>query len=104
MTRIVIQPNASLSKKGAFWLVSSLSVVMLLISAWFAWLGLWLIAPFAGLEIILLVVIFRYVLKDSRRKQVIEISTDEVRIEEGIDCPECASSFKRSWVQVVLRY
>ncbi len=102
MTRIVIKPNASLSKKGAVWLVSSLSFVMLLISAVFAWLGLWLVAPFAGLEIILLVVIFRYLLKNSRRKQVIEIDAEDVRIEEGIDSPECASSFKRRWVQVVL--
>lgn len=102
MTQIVIQPNASLSKQGAIWLVSGLSVVMLLISAGFAWFGLWLIAPFAGLEIILLVVVFRFVLKGSRRKQVIEIDADEVRIEEGFDCPECASSFKRQWVQVVL--
>jgi len=102
MTQIVIQPNASLTALAACWFISGVSLVMFLIAAGFAYFGLWLIAPFAGLEVVLLIVVFRSLLKSSRRKELIYIGTNTVRVEVGVDCPECASSFKRAWTQVVL--
>ncbi len=102
MTRIVIESNASANKVGVTGLIASVSLVMAIIAAGFAWFGLWLIAPFCGLEIILLILVFRHLSKHGRRKQVISIDSDEVRIEDGVESPEYSTSFRRAWVQVVL--
>jgi len=102
MTRIVIESNASANKVGVTGLVASLILIMAVIAAGFAWFGLWLIAPFCGLEVVFLIAVFGYLSRHGRRKQVISIDSDEVRIEDGIESPECSTSFRRAWVQVVL--
>ncbi len=102
MTRIVIESNASANGADLLPLIASLALVMLVIAGSFAWMGLWLVAPFCGLEILLLIGVLGYLRKHGRRKQVISIDSDEVRIEDGVDRPEHAASFKRAWVEIVL--
>ncbi len=102
MTQIVIQQNASLTPSAACCFVAVISIVLFLIAVGFAYQGLWLIAPFAGFEVILLMAVFWHLLKNSRRKQLISVGSDVVKVEEGFDYAEYVCDFKRAWVQVVL--
>ena len=102
MTQIVIQQNASLTTSAACCFIAVISIVLLVIAAGFAYQGLWLVAPFAGLEVVLLIAVFWHLLKSGRRKQLISIDSDTVRVEVGVDRAECVCDFKRAWVQVVL--
>jgi len=102
MTQIVIQQNASLTTSAACCFIAVISILLLSIAAGFAYQGLWLVAPFAGLEVVLLITVFWHLLSSSRRKQLISVDFDMVRVEVGIDRAEYACDFKRAWVQVVL--
>ncbi|MCO1333981.1 DUF2244 domain-containing protein [Microbulbifer sp. OS29] len=75
---ILLQPNQSLSLSGNLWVFFSLVGVSLGISLAFAFAGAWMILPFAGLEIILLAVLFTYVYLDGTRREVIRISESQV--------------------------
>lgn len=101
VTRIVIQPNASLTRQGAIAFISSLAVIVFVIAAGFARVGMWLVFPFAGLEILLLIFVFRHLLKSGRRKQVIYIDDDMVRVEEGCGGPEHECKFRKPFTSVV---
>lgn len=84
---IVVCPNMSgqwQTTKLFLWIVSSLA---LLIATVFALLGLWMILPFAGLEIIALVSLMYWVAHQCRRKQVIHLGENRIRVEKGFHLP-----------------
>lgn len=85
---IVVCPNMSgqwQTTKRFLWIVSSLAI---LIATAFALVGLWMILPFAGLEIIALVSLMYWVAHQCRRKQVITFEDNKVLVEKGIYNPE----------------
>lgn len=85
---IMVCPNMSgqwKTTKLFLWIVSSLA---LLIATAFALLGLWLILPFAGLEIVALVSLMVWVAHQGRRKQVIHFEDNRIRVEKGYHVPE----------------
>ncbi|MGB5583865.1 MAG: DUF2244 domain-containing protein, partial [Gammaproteobacteria bacterium] len=51
---IVLRPNNSATWRFNMLVVASLALIGLLISTFFLLQGLWLIAPFSGLEVLLL--------------------------------------------------
>jgi uncharacterized membrane protein len=73
---ILLQPNQSLSLSGNLWVLVSLVAVSLGISLAFALA--WMILPFAGLEALLLAVLFGYVYLEGTRREVIRISDERV--------------------------
>ncbi|SDZ82537.1 DUF2244 domain-containing protein [Microbulbifer marinus] len=75
---ILLQPNQSLSLSGNLWVFASLVAVSLGISLAFALAGAWMILPFAGLELLLLAVLFGYVYLEGTRREVIRISNERV--------------------------
>lgn len=75
---ILLQPNQSLSFSGNLWVFVSLVAVSLGISLAFAFAGAWMILPFAGLELLLLAVLFGYVYLESTRREVIRINGERV--------------------------
>ncbi|WP_346836446.1 DUF2244 domain-containing protein [Microbulbifer sp. SAOS-129_SWC] len=78
---ILLQPNQSLSFSGNLWVFVSLVAVSLGISLAFALAGAWMILPFAGLEALLLAVLFGYVYLESTRREVIRISGERVLLD-----------------------
>lgn len=80
-----------------------MSVTSLGIGVAFAWQGLWMVLPFAGLEMILLAVAFHYVQKSANSREVVSIESDNVRVESGRHAPEFACVFQRAWTQVLLQ-
>lgn len=75
---ILLAPNQSLSLSGNLWVLISLLGVSLAISIGFAFAGAWVILPFAGLELLLLFVLFSYVYMEGTRQEVIRINRDRV--------------------------
>lgn len=75
---ILLAPNQSLSLSGNLWVFISLVAVSLGISLAFAFAGAWMILPFAGLELLLLAVLFGYVYLEGSRREVIRINGERV--------------------------
>ena len=86
--QIVVCPNMSGQWQITKLFLLLVSCLALLIATAFAFLGLWLILPFAGLEIIALVSLIYWVAHQCRRKQVITFSESRVLVEQGIDIPK----------------
>lgn len=80
-----------------------MSVTSLGIALVFAWQGLWMILPFAGLEMLVLAVAFYQVHKKACSREVISFDTDDIRVEVGRDAPEHVCIFQRAWTQVLLQ-
>ena len=55
---LTLRRNCSLSPRAALAIVAAAAFVLLGIGAAFAWLGLWLVLPFAGIEIAALALAF----------------------------------------------
>ncbi|MDH3672471.1 MAG: DUF2244 domain-containing protein [Gammaproteobacteria bacterium] len=60
-THIVIRPNRSLSFRGMVWLLSAYLGLMAVIGPWFWGAGAWMVLPFAGVEAVLIFLIFYFV-------------------------------------------
>ena len=94
---IVIQPNRAASWRTNqifLLLIGSLSV---LIAGGSAVLGAWLILPFAGVEILLLVSLLWYVNTVHSRQEVVHFSDVEVVVEKGRNVPVLKWKCLRPW-------
>ena len=98
----VIRPNSSLTWRGNLWLLAGLSTVSFGIAGAFAWLGLWLVLPFAGLEMGVLALALYLCAWRAQRIEVVRLEDDYVRIEVGHHQPEFRQEFDRHWVRVLL--
>lgn len=98
----VIQPNSSLSWRGNLVFLAFMAAVCLGLALGFAWVGLWLILPFAGLEITALGLALYICVRQSQHCEVVRITEDKVEVEVGRGRPEIRREFVRAWVQVVL--
>lgn len=98
--RIVLLPNASMSKRQVNVLLLAFAAAMASIAAFFASMGAWAVLPFSGAEWLLLVFCFRMVLKRSAIREVITITDGVVRVERGRDKVERAHQWQRVWVNV----
>lgn len=78
-------------------------VVSFSIAFAFALKGIWMILPFAGLEMLALWVALYIVARRGTRWQSILVSDDRIDIEDrGINC-EGQQSFQRAWARVELK-
>lgn len=99
-TRLVVQGNQSMSWRANLWLAASLGFICMGIAVALATFGLWLVIPFAGAEIILIVTCLYLTLRRLSRKEVITVSRDAVRLEWGYTRPEVVVDLPRSWTQL----
>ncbi|CAA6817311.1 MAG: Unknown protein [uncultured Thiotrichaceae bacterium] len=99
----IIQPNCSLSKKdrhGFFWLMG---VVMAGITLTLALKGMWLVAPFMGADLLLLIYAFRKVGEQCRIVERVIIENDELIIHHEEKRAPRSWSFPLHWVSVDLQ-
>ncbi len=101
--RYVIRPNRSLSWRGTVVFFWSIFVVCMGIALSFAFAGLWMVLPFAGLELLALGVCLYLTCLRSSRCEVISVDRDTVKIESGRRRAERCNEFGRGWVQVRLQ-
>lgn len=101
--RIEISPNCSLSKRGAFIFFASLCLVCFGIAAILAARGLWVVLPFAGLEMVLLGWALKASLARREHGQTITILDRDVLVESRTGARYVQVVFPRHWAQVRLR-
>ncbi len=101
-SQFVIRPNLSLSRRGNQLFFLTLFCVSFLIAAAFAWFGLWMVLPFAGLEMLCLGAALYYCVRRLSRRETVVVEGDEVRVSVGHEKPEKSCTFKRAWASVVM--
>ena len=103
LTTIVLKPNNSASWRLNMVLFGALSFVILLIALVYASLGLWLILPFAGLEIIALFVCIYLRLRANHSIEVITLDQTTVKVERGFNRAEKSWKYYRLWTKIFVR-
>lgn len=103
----VLTPNRSLSWRGNLVFVASITLIAMSIAIGFALLGLWLVLPFAGLEVgLLFIALYITALKGHCREEL-KIDKDRVVLSRArvSSCShlEVAAEFQRAWVRVQLK-
>jgi uncharacterized membrane protein len=96
----VARRNNSLSSGGRFLVLGSLAVVVLAISLGFSLHGAWLIFPFAGLDILVVYLAFRYVQEHAGDYECIAFHEDSIVIENCRGGKTDRFEFNRHWAQV----
>ena len=81
---ITLSPNSSLTGIYRIIFLASISFICVGIATVFYFFGAYLILPFAGIEIAVLLIAFYLSFKWSSRKELIYISQEVVKIEKGI--------------------
>ena len=81
---ITLSPNSSLTGVYRIIFLASISFICVGIASVFYFFGAYLILPFAGIEIAILLIAFYLSFKWSSRKELIYISQEVVKIEKGI--------------------
>jgi len=83
--------------------VASLAFIATLISTFFLLQGLWLIAPFSGLEVLALLGCLYLCARSSIQTEVIKFKPDTVIIEQGRTFAERSWEYHRSWAKIFVR-
>ena len=99
---IMLTPNSSATRAQTFCFFGALSFVTLLIGLLWGLMGAWLIMPFAGLEILVLLLGLRKVLREGRWMQVITIEKERIRVEEGETYPERSWEFEQPGTYIAM--
>lgn len=71
-----------------------------LIAGGFAWLGLWLVAPFSGLEVLALGAGLYVCSRASYRREIVLLDADRVVVMRGHDRVASRDEFPRAWVRL----
>jgi len=96
----VARRNNSLSSGGRFLVLGSLTVVLLAISIGFALNGAWLVFPFAGLDLVVVYLAFRYVEQRAGDYECIAFHGDSIVIDTRHEGKTDRFEFNRHWAQV----
>lgn len=100
---IVLQPNNSASWQFNLKIAVSLAVINFIFATYFAWHGLWLIYPFAGLEVGLLFICLYLRLKANINTEVITFDSDTVLVERGHYHAERSWKYHRMWAKIFIK-
>ncbi len=94
-TRLIVKANQSMSWRANLYLAASLGVICMGVAIAMATFGLWMVIPFAGAEIILIVVCLYLTLKRLSRKEVITLNNEAIRLEWGYNQPDVTVNLPR---------
>lgn len=100
---LVIAPNGSLSSGQAQWFFAGMCGLSIVIASILTWQGLWLIWPFAGLEMGMLAVGLYTSLRNNGYREVVSVYEDRLEVDAGRGMPQRHWEFPRLLTQVRLR-
>ncbi len=100
---IVLRPNNSSSWKFNMQIVASLAFIAICISSYFALKGLWLIFPFAGLEIGFLFACLYYRLRANINTEVITFDDNTVIVDRGAYQVKKSWKYHRMWAKIFVK-
>ena len=100
---IILKPNNSATWRFNMMIVASLTFIATLISIFFLLQGLWLIAPFSGLEVLALLGCLYLCARSNIQTEVIKFNPDKVIIEQGRSFAERSWEYHRSWAKIFVK-
>ncbi len=101
--RFVIRPNRSLTWPQTKLVCFSLASVCLLVAILFSAAGFWPVLPFAGAEVVVLVMAFYLCARSGRAIEVVCVWEDRVAVEKGPPGTRRICEFQRPWARVALQ-
>lgn len=101
--QITVRPNSSLSQLNSVKLLVALASIALIVALAFVKVGVWLVLPFAGLELLAFAYAFYVLSLHAEDYETITIVNDKVVIEQQTYKVSVKSEFNRYWAQVNLR-
>ncbi len=99
---IVACPNMSANWRTTKIILWFISFVTLLIAVAFSFFGLWLILPFAGLEVLALFAFSYWVAYQCCRKEVITIKDNQLKVEKGYHSPQFTWRAELFWTRLII--
>jgi uncharacterized membrane protein len=96
-------PNRSLGPAGRRWFLGMMAATTFAIGAAATAIGAWPVMPFAGLEVLLLVVAFHVIARHDADFERLEIGEHEVRVESRDALLVTRFTANRSWARVIVR-
>ena len=96
-TRLIVTANQSMSWKANMYLAASLGVICMGIAVAMATFGLWMVIPFAGIEVVFIVVCLYLTLKRLSHQEVITVDNEAIRLEWGYNQPDVTVNLPRRW-------
>jgi len=100
--QIVLCPNRSADWRTVKLFLWVVSVFALSIGLFFACFGLWMVLPFAGLEVLALVGLMYWVALQCRRQQVIRFGDHQIVVEKGYETPTQTWVSELFWTRLVI--
>ena len=100
---VVLTPNRSMNWETNKKILLAMLAVNLLIGVGFAFIGAWLILPFAGLEILLVGCGMYYVAWKLNFQETIALQAQNLRIQKGVYYPKQVWDWQASSVQLLLQ-
>jgi uncharacterized membrane protein len=91
--QIVLTPNRSASWRFNCFVLKVFGFVVFGIAIFWAFMGAWVVLPFAGLEFALLVSFIYRTSYDSYRKEVLHLKGNRIRFERGRNVPTASFEF-----------
>ena len=101
-TRIIIRPNQSLSRRGAFILFACLAAPTLAVGVVFHALGYVLVLPFSGFDVAALGAALWTVMLRAEQREIVSMDRDKVVVERGRSRPAWRCEFPSAWVRAAL--
>lgn len=98
----VIRPNRSLPVTGLFALFALVSALPLAIGVGFAMVGVWMVLPFALVEILFLGLLTWWFYRHIDDCELIVIEDERVRVRKRLGAREWRQDFPRYWARVRL--
>jgi uncharacterized membrane protein len=98
----IVKPNQAISWRSLMLVYLVVSTVTIAIGISFYLMGMTLVLPFSGLEILALGVALYVCAWRGGVQEVISVDGDHITVEIGRQCPEQREIFKRAWAQVIL--
>ncbi len=102
--RIIVMANRSMSWRQNLYLAATLGFVCMGMAIAMAWFGMWMILPFAGAEVVLIVVCLYLTQKRLSRKEVITVDNEAIRLEWGYNHPEVTVNLPRQWSRLAYSF
>lgn len=98
--RVIVMANRSMSWRANLYLAASLGFVCMGMAIAMAWFGMWMILPFAGAEVVLIVACLYLTQKRLSRKEVITVDNEAIRLEWGYNQPDVTVNLPRRWTRL----
>ena len=102
-TQCITKPNASASTESVLKLLLSLVLFSGLIAIAFFHIGAWMVLPFAGLELVLVVLAFVMVLRHKGDYEKITFVENHIEIEQSVLGKIKHARFQCYWTRITLR-